>query len=59
MSIHEIDRTIQLDSAHVFNHHEFVNKEIEKFRNAFERNDRFNEFEGLLKKDHKVFKIFN
>lgn len=54
MSVEEVEKTVQLDVKDIFNHRHFLNKEIERFKDGFERNGRFKEFEALIKKNHMV-----
>ncbi|KAI3422325.1 hypothetical protein GPALN_012848 [Globodera pallida] len=55
MSIEEIERAIPLRLDQLFAHSDFIRGEIILFDEAFERNKRFKEFEGLIRTNHKVY----
>ncbi|KAI1723245.1 NGP1NT domain-containing protein [Ditylenchus destructor] len=55
MSIEEVERTIQLCPRDVFNHSAILSKEISAFHNAFERNRRYMELDGLIRKNHQIY----
>lgn len=54
MSIDEVERTILVKIEAPFSHSDVLQPEIETFRASFEHNQRFKEFEGLIKANHKV-----
>ena len=58
MSLDEIQRNVPIKPQQLFFHSELLKPEIELFKDQFERNERFKEFDGLIKANHRVNKFF-
>ena len=54
MSIDEVERTILIKVEAPFSHSAILQPEIDTFYGSFEHNQRFKEFEGLIKANHRV-----
>jgi hypothetical protein len=54
MSINEVERSIPIGNRQIFSHSNIIRPEIHKLKNSFERNNRFKEFDGLIRANHRV-----
>jgi hypothetical protein len=55
MSIQEVESAIPIDGIQLlFSHSSFIRPQMELLNDAFERNERFKEFEGLIRANHRV-----
>lgn len=54
MSVSTVVDDIHLVGEQVFDHTSVIQKEIEKFLNNFEKNDRHKEFDGIIRASHSV-----
>nr|CAD2170828.1 unnamed protein product [Meloidogyne enterolobii] len=55
MSLDEIQRNVPIKPQQLFFHSELLKPEIELFKDQFERNERFKEFDGLIKANHRIY----
>lgn len=53
MSMNEVAE-IELTPLEIFDHGKVLKQEIEDFKDNFERNQRYKEFDGLIKRNHRV-----
>lgn len=54
MSFSEIEQGVPLQDSDLFNHSSVLKPQIEKFHDNFERNQRHREFDGLIRRNHRV-----
>lgn len=54
MSVAAVISDIDLVGEQIFDHTPLIRKEIEKFLNNFERNERHKEFDGIIRASHSV-----
>ncbi|KHN73281.1 hypothetical protein Tcan_12003 [Toxocara canis] len=54
MSVAAVITDIELVGEHIFDHTSVIKKEIEKFLDNFERNERHKEFDGIIRASHTL-----
>ncbi|KAI6182094.1 Nucleolar GTP-binding protein 2 [Aphelenchoides bicaudatus] len=55
MSFSEIEQGVPLQDSDIFLHSPILKPQIEKFRDNFERNQRHREFDGLIRRNHRIY----
>ena len=53
MSMDEVAE-IELGPLEIFDHSKVLQREIDEFKNNFEKNQRYKEFDGLIRRNHRV-----
>jgi len=50
---------IELSPLEIFDHNKVLQREIDEFKNNFEKNQRYKEFDGLIRRNHRIYEAMD